>query len=881
MNADTLEHDMIYYFGEGPVDKELLGGKGANLGRMRSIGLPVPPGFTITTEICNHYTAHNDYPDGFTDAVAANMAKMEEELGKSFGSTGNPLLVSVRSGAAISMPGMMDSVLNIGLNDDSVEGLARQTENERFAWDSYRRLIQMFGDVVLGVEHARFEEALSEVKDSVGAKNDTDLKTGDLKDLVIRFKSIISDEGKTFPQDPWQQLRMSIDAVFMSWNNERAIRYREANDIPDDMGTAVNVQAMVFGNTGKNSGTGVGFTRNPATGENKLYGEYLLDAQGEDVVAGIRTPHPIEDLADQIPEAYEKLQDISRILEEEYRDMQDFEFTVQEGKLWMLQTRTGKRTADAAVKIAVDMADEGIIDRETAVMRIDPESLSQLLHKRIDPDAERTVIATGLNASPGAASGHIVFDPDEAERLVKEQDEKVILVRPETSPEDIHGLVSAEGIVTSRGGMTSHAAVVARGMGKPCITGCKDAAIDLSNQAVWFKDREYGTGDLITIDGATGEIMDGQVAMKDPQLSGEFESLLEWAEEFRTIGVRTNADTPEDAARARSFGAEGIGLCRTEHMFMAEDRMPIMQDMITAESLEERQEALDKLLPMQQNDFADIFKVMEGYPVIIRLLDPPLHEFLPAREDLLGEVVERSLEGRDLTRLGRMLKKVKNLEEANPMLGFRGCRLGIIHPEIFAMQVRAIIRAAATVKKETGNKVKPYIMIPLVSMEEELQHVEDMVRSVATEEISQVDVDLDYKIGTMIELPRACVIADRIARIADFFSFGTNDLTQTTFGFSRDDSEGKFFDGYKREGVMRKNPFQTLDRDGVGTLVKMAVDKARSTKEDMSLGICGEHGGDPASIEFVIGAGLDYVSCSPYRVPIARLAAAQAAIRQP
>ncbi len=880
MNEHVIEHDMMYYFGEGPVDKELLGGKGANLGRMRSIGLPVPPGFTITTEVCNYYTEHGDYPEGFMDAVEANMDKVEEELGKTFGSTDTPLLVSVRSGAAISMPGMMDTVLNIGLNDDSVEGLARQTENERFAWDSYRRLIQMFGDVVLGIEHAAFEQAITDIKEAAGAKNDTDLKTGDLKDLVIRFKNIIERHDKTFPQDPWRQLKMAIDAVFESWNNERAIRYREANDIPDDMGTAVNVQAMVFGNTGKNSGTGVGFTRNPATGENRLYGEYLLDAQGEDVVAGIRTPHPLEDLADQIPDAYERLQQISDILEEEYRDMQDFEFTIHEGTLWMLQTRTGKRTADAAVKIAVDMAEEGVIDRETAVMRIDPESLSQLLHKRIDPEAERTVIATGLNASPGAASGHIVFDPDEAERLVKEQDEKVILVRPETSPEDIHGLVSAEGIVTSRGGMTSHAAVVARGMGKPCITGCKNAAIDLSNQTVRFKDREYGRGDPITIDGGSGEIMDGEVAMKDPQLSGEFETLLGWAEEFRTIGVRTNADTPEDAARARSFGAEGIGLARTEHMFMAEDRMPIMQDMITAESIEERQEALDKLLPVQQKDFAGIFKVMEGYPVIIRLLDPPLHEFLPAREELLGEVVERSLQGKDLTRLGRMLKKVKNLEEANPMLGFRGCRLGIIHPEIFAMQVRAIIRAAADVKRETDTDVKPHIMIPLVSLGEELEHVEDMVRSVAEEEITAADIDLDYKVGTMIELPRACLIADKIAAIADFFSFGTNDLTQTTFGFSRDDSEGKFFDGYKKEGVMRKNPFQTLDRDGVGALIRMAVDRARETKEDISLGICGEHGGDPASIWFVTEVGLDYVSCSPYRVPIARLAAAQAAIRQ-
>ncbi len=880
MNESTLEHDMIYYFGDGPVDKELLGGKGANLGRMRSIGLPVPPGFTITTEICNYYTEHNEYPDGFMEAVRDNMAKIEEELDKSFGSTDNPLLVSVRSGAAISMPGMMDTVLNIGLNDDSVDGLARQTENERFAWDSYRRLIQMFGDVVLGIEHAAFEEAIEDVKESVGATNDTDLTTGDLKDLVVRFKNIIKKKGETFPQDPWRQLKLAIDAVFESWNNERAIRYREANDIPHEMGTAVNVQAMVFGNTGKNSGTGVGFTRNPATGENRLYGEYLLDAQGEDVVAGIRTPHPIEDLAEQIPAAYEKLQHISDILEEEYRDMQDFEFTIQEGKLWMLQTRTGKRTADAAVKIAVDMAEESIIDRETAVMRIDPESLSQLLHKRIDPEAEKTVVASGLNASPGAAAGHIVFDPDEAERLAKEENERVILVRPETSPEDIHGLVSAEGIVTSRGGMTSHAAVVARGMGKPCITGCKDAAIDLSTQTVWFNDREYGKGDLVTIDGATGEVIDGEVAMKEPQLSGEFETLLDWAEEFRTIGVRTNADTPEDAAKARSFGAEGIGLCRTEHMFMAEDRMPIMQDMITAEGLEEREEALDKLLPMQQSDFADIFKVMEGYPVIIRLLDPPLHEFLPAREELLGEVVERSLQGKDLTRLGRMLKKVKNLEEANPMLGFRGCRLGIIHPEIFAMQVRAIIRAAADVKRQTGNDVKPYIMIPLVSMEEELQHVEDMVRSVAEEEIEAAGVDLGYKVGTMIELPRACVIADHIATMADFFSFGTNDLTQTTFGFSRDDSEGKFFDGYKKEGILQKNPFQTLDREGVGALVQMAVDRARGEQPDISLGICGEHGGDPASIAFVAQVGLDYVSCSPYRVPIARLAAAQAAIRQ-
>ncbi|MFB6088681.1 MAG: pyruvate, phosphate dikinase [Candidatus Aenigmatarchaeota archaeon] len=880
MDKFNFEHEQIYFFGDGPHDKELLGGKGANLGKMRSIGLPVPPGFTITTEICTYFTENERYPSSFMDKVNSNVKRIEDELNKGFGSSQDPLLVSVRSGAAISMPGMMDTVLNLGLNDKSVEGLANQTDNKRFAYDSYRRLIQMFGDVVLGMKHSKFEDIIEDVKEEVGAEDDTDLSTSDLKELVSRFKDLIKREKRMeFPQDPQRQLKMAIDAVFESWDNERAIKYREANDIPHDMGTAVNVQAMVFGNIGDDSGTGVGFTRDPSTGKNELYGEYLLNAQGEDVVAGIRTPHPIEDLKEQIPSAYNRLEEISDILEEEYKDMQDFEFTIQEGKLWMLQTRTGKRTADAAVKIAVDMKKEGIIDKETSVKRVDPEDLSQLLHKRIDPEAEKKVIGKGLNASPGAAAGQIVFDSDEAEYMKEEENANVILVRPETSPEDIHGLVSSQGIVTSRGGMTSHAAVVARGMGKPCVAGCDDADIDLRNEKVYFQGNEYGKGDYITMDGGTGEVIEGKVEMEDPKLSGEFETLLEWAEEYRELGVRTNADTPEDAMKAREFGAEGIGLCRTEHMFMSEDRMPIMREMIMAEDKREREDALEKLLPMQKNDFVGLFKAMEGNPVTIRLLDPPLHEFLPDKEELLEKMVGLTLQGRNPEKERKMLEKVRNMEEANPMLGLRGCRLGISNPEIFEMQVRAIVRAAIEVMKD-GLEVKPQIMIPLVSLREELDFTEENARKVVEEELDKDSMNLDYKIGTMIELPRACVTADEIAEKAEFFSFGTNDLTQTTFGFSRDDAEAKFFSAYEENGIMEKDPFQTLDKDGVGKLVDIAVRKARTKRPEISIGICGEHGGDPESIKFCKEVGLDYVSCSPYRVPIARLAAAQVELEE-
>lgn len=875
MTEENQEY--IYYFGEGPMDKQLLGGKGANLGEMARIGLPVPPGFSISTEMCSYYTENGKYPEGFFKKVKKNLERVEEDTDKGFGDPENPLLVSVRSGAAVSMPGMMDTVLNLGLNDETVEGLAEISDSDRFAYDSYRRLIQMFGDVVLGMDHGKFEDILEDVKQEKGVEKDTELETEDLKEVIKRYKKLMKEEsGQEFPQDPDKQLRMSITAVFESWDNERAIKYREAHDIPHDMGTAVNVQTMVFGNLGTNSATGVGFTRNPSDGKKELYGEYLKNAQGEDVVAGIRTPKSLQELEEDMPDVYDELKEIQSKLENHYKDVQDFEFTVEDGKLWLLQTRTGKRTSEAEVKIAVDMAEEGIIDKETAIERVDPESVEKLLHKRIDPEADKEVISEGLNASPGAASGKVVFNPDEAESR-SEEGEKVVLVRPETSPEDIHGLMASQGIVTTRGGMTSHAAVVARGMGKPCVAGADEISIDLESKEFKVDGETYGPGDTVTIDGSEGEVIKGSVPMVEPKISGSLDKLLSWSDEIRNLGVRTNADTPEDAKKAREFGAEGIGLCRTEHMFMESDRIPIMREMILAESDSEREEALNKLLPMQKGDFKGIFKEMDTLPVIIRLLDPPLHEFLPDSEDLIEEITEESMRNQDATEEEEMLEKLKGMEEANPMLGLRGCRLGIKNPAIFEMQAKAITRAAVEAQEE-GVDVEPYIMIPLVSMEQELKVLREKVEQVVESELEEAGVELDYKIGTMIELPRACVNADKIAEHADFFSFGTNDLTQTTFGFSRDDAEGKFFGPYMDQGIMEDDPFQTLDQTGVGKLMETAVDLAKDADSSISLGICGEHGGDPESISFSREVGLDYVSCSPYRVPIARLAAAKAVL---
>lgn len=873
----------VYFFGEGDGSmKALLGGKGAGLAEMTKIGLPVPPGFTITTEVCREfYRLGQKYPEGLEEQVEENLKKLEEARGKKLGDPDNPLLVSVRSGAPISMPGMMDTVLNLGLNDISVKGLIKQTNDERFGYDSYRRFIQMFGNVVKGIAHEKFEEVLDEVKKEVGAEYDTDLKAEDLKEIIKRYKELYSSILKEdFPQDPKKQLWMAIDAVFNSWNNERAITYRKYNKIPDDLGTAVNVQSMVFGNMGFDCGTGVGFTRNPSTGEKKLYGEYLLNAQGEDVVAGIRTPHPIDKMKEELPEAYEELLKIAELLEKHYRDMQDFEFTIERKKLYMLQTRTGKRTAQAAVKIAVDMEKEGLITKEEALLRVAPEQIDQLLHRRIDPEAEKKVLTKGLPASPGAASGKVVFEADKAKEL-GEKGEKVLLVRPETTPDDIHGLIAAQGVLTSRGGMTSHAAVVARGMGKPCVAGAGEIYIDLDMKVFKVGDIEVKEGDKITIDGATGEVILGEVPMIEPKLSDEFLTLLKWADEVRSLGVRANADTPEDAKKAREFGAEGIGLCRTEHMFMAQDRLPIVQDMILADNKEDRKKALEKILPMQRGDFVGILKAMEGYPVIIRLLDPPLHEFLPSLEELLVEVTELRVKGDNPEKLAekeRLLKRVRELHEFNPMLGLRGCRLGILYPEIYEMQVRAIFEAAVELKKQ-GVDVKPEVMIPLVGNVSELKPLKEMTVKIADEIIKEANVELDYMVGTMIELPRAALTADEIAQEAEFFSYGTNDLTQTTLGISRDDAEGKFLGRYEELKIIKEDPFQVLDRKGVGKLIDMGTKLGKKARPDLEVGICGEHGGEPSSIEFCHITGLDYVSCSPFRVPIARLAAAQAKLK--
>ncbi|WP_368993712.1 pyruvate, phosphate dikinase [Caldifermentibacillus hisashii] len=873
----------VYLFNEGNSDmRNILGGKGANLAEMTNIGLPVPFGFTISTQACNdYYKAGKKISDTVEQQILVALEQLEEKTGKKLGDVTNPLLVSVRSGSVFSMPGMMDTVLNLGMNDETVKAVARLTNNERFAYDSYRRFIQMFSNVVLGIDLFYFEQFLEETREKKGYKVDPELTAEDWQEVIAGYKAIVKRQKKIeFPQNPQEQLFLAIRAVFDSWNNQRAIVYRRIHKIPDSLGTAVNVQSMVFGNMGNDSGTGVAFTRNPSTGEHQLYGEYLMNAQGEDVVAGIRTPEAIHVLEKEMPDVYKKLLATCQLLEKHYQDMQDIEFTIERGELFILQTRNGKRTAQAAVQIAVDMVREGIIDKETAILRVDPEQLNQLLHRRIDQTAKRVPLTKGLPASPGAATGAVVFDADEAEQLGKEG-KKVILVRPETTPDDIHGIVAAEAVVTSRGGMTSHAAVVARGMGKACICGCESLKIDLKNKLFTVGDTVVNYGDIITIDGSTGEIMLGGVAMIEPQLSEEFKLLLSWADQVREIGVRANADNPVDARKAFEFGAGGIGLCRTEHMFMDPKRIPIVQSMILAENYEDRKGFLDQLLIMQQGDFEGIFEAMEGHPVNIRLLDPPMHEFLPDKEELLVEVTKLQLTAPDSPELAekeRLLKKVNQLAEFNPMLGHRGCRLGIIYPEIYEMQVRAIINAAVKVT-EKGIPVKPEIMIPLVGHVNELKRMRQLVEETAEQVMSATGVYFDYLVGTMIEVPRAALTADRIAEQADFFSFGTNDLTQTTFGFSRDDAEGKFLQTYIEQKVLPENPFAVLDREGVGKLIEMGVTLGRKTKSNLKTGICGEHGGEKSSIEFCYLAGLDYVSCSPYRVPLARLAAAQATIQ--
>jgi pyruvate,orthophosphate dikinase len=856
----------VYDFDE-PADggRELLGGKGMGLAEMTQLGVPVPAGFTITTDACRAYTAGGkSVPDGLDDEIGEHMERLEERTGKRFGDPDDPLLVSVRSGAAVSMPGMMDTILNLGLNDAAVEGVARATGNARFAYDSYRRLIQMYGEVVDGIDGNRFEQRLADLKASKGAAHDTDLGAGDLRELVDAFKAIYREEtGRDFPQDAREQLRRALRAVFDSWDNPRAQVYRRAHHIPDDLGTAVNVVQMVFGNKGDDSGTGVAFTRDPATGEQGLYGELLVNAQGEDVVAGIRTPEPIERMRERFPGAFDQLVETTAALERHYRDVQDIEFTVEEGTLFLLQTRSAKRTAAAALKAAVSMVEEGLISREDAVVRIDPAALDQLLHPMLDPSARFEVAARGLNASPGAASGAIVLDADTAEARGS-AGESVVLVRWETTPDDIHGMIAAQGILTAHGGMTSHAAVVARGMGKPCIAGCEALSIDVDARTVRLGDHELREGDTITIDGGTGRVVVGEVALVPPLINEDFETVLGWADVLRRLKVRANADTPEDAAKAREFGAEGIGLCRTEHMFFGDERLPIVREMIMAENEDGRRAALERLLPFQQRDFEGIFEAMAGLPVTIRLLDPPLHEFLPSLEEATD---------------ARMRRRIKALQEANPMLGTRGCRLGLQWPEIYETQVRAIVRAAAAVRGRTGEAPLVEIMHPLVGFAEELVRLRELTVRTAGEEAAE-GRDVEYLCGTMIELPRACVRADEIAEHADFFSFGTNDLTQTALGFSRDDAEGKFLTFYLEDGVLERNPFETLDRSGVGELMRLAVERGRGAKPGLKLGICGEHGGEADSVAFCHELGLDYVSCSPYRVPLARLAAAQAALAE-
>lgn len=871
----------VYDFDEGDAGmKNLLGGKGSNLAEMTRLGLPVPPGFTITTEACNYYTREGKYPEGLQEEIDEHLRRLEERMGKRLGDKEDPLLVSVRSGAAISMPGMMDTVLNLGLNDESVKGLAAQTGDERFAYDAYRRFIQMFADIVMGVERDLFEEEIAKKKEEKNVSQDVELTAEDWKELVEKFKAIVREKaGRGFPSDPREQLDLAIQAVFRSWNNPRAITYRKQYDIPDDLGTAVNVQTMVFGNKGNDSATGVCFTRDPSTGEKRRFGEYLVNAQGEDVVAGIRTPKGLGELAEEMPEIYEELAAVMDKLEKHYRDMQDIEFTIEQKKLYMLQTRTGKRTAAAALKIAVDMVEEGLISKEEAVARVQPEQLDQLLHPRLDPDADYEVIAKGLPASPGAAVGEVVFDADTAE-VRGSRGEKVILVRWETTPDDIHGIINAQGVLTSHGGMTSHAAVVARGMGKPCICGAEAIKINQAERIFEVNGLVVREGDTITIDGTSGKVILGEVKLIEPKVDVNLEKILAWAGEIRRLGVRTNADTPEDAKRARDFGAEGIGLCRIEHMLIGEDRLPIVRRMILAEDEEKREEALMELEPLLRRDFEKILEIMDGLPVTIRLLDPPLHEFLPNLADLRVELERLKHvpgEREEYEAKERLLARVRAEAEANPMLGLRGCRVGCTMKGVTEAQVRAIIKAACDLKKQ-GKNPKVEIMVPLVAFRKELEIEREKIIKTAEGVKETMEVELDYQVGTMIELPRAALTADQIGEVADFFSFGTNDLTQTTLGFSRDDAEAKFLPVYLEQGILTDNPFQTLDIEGVGKLVRMACELARKVNPDIKLGICGEHGGDPRSIKFCHEVGLHYVSCSPFRVPVAILAAAHAAL---
>jgi pyruvate,orthophosphate dikinase len=880
----------VYGFGNGRAEgtaamRDLLGGKGAGLAEMANLKLPVPPGFTITTDVCTYYYGNDKkYPKDLRGQVEKALARVGRITGRKFGDETNPLLVSVRSGARASMPGMMDTVLNLGLNDETVETLAKKSGDRRFAYDSYRRFITMYSDVVLGVGHEHFEELLDRHKEQQGYTLDTDLSADDWADLVARYKKRVKDElGQDFPQDPHKQLWGAIGAVFGSWMNQRAITYRKLHNIPENWGTAVNVQAMVFGNMGDTSATGVAFTRNPSTGEKKLYGEFLINAQGEDVVAGIRTPQEISEAARKeagsdkpsmeytLPKAYAELKRIYNVLERHYRDMQDLEFTVEQGKLWMLQTRSGKRTAKAALRIAVELANEGLISKSDAVLRVDPLSLDQLLHPTIDPRAHRRVIATGLPASPGAASGEIVFSPDEAAQL-KSDGKKVVLVRVETSPEDIHGMHAAEGILTTRGGMTSHAAVVARGMGKPCVSGAGSLRVDYAAGTMTAGGQSFKKGDHITVDGSTGQVLAGKVEMVEPQLSGEFATLIGWADKVRRLGVRANADTPTDAKTAVRFGAEGIGLCRTEHMFFESDRIQAVREMILADDERLRRAAIAKLLPMQRADFVELFEIMAGRPVTIRLLDPPLHEFLPHGEEEIAEVA--AVMGEDPKKLAA---RANELSEFNPMLGFRGCRIAIVYPEIAEMQARAIFEAAIEAAKRAGKLVVPEVMVPLIATKTEFDLVKARIDAMAHEVAKEKNAKVNYQVGTMIELPRASLVADEIAQSAEFFSFGTNDLTQTTFGISRDDA-ASFLGIYTARGILPVDPFVSIDQRGVGELVRIGVERGRGVRPKLKVGICGEHGGDPASIAFCHEAKLDYVSCSPFRVPIARLAAAQAAL---
>ncbi|NMC33644.1 MAG: pyruvate, phosphate dikinase [Veillonellaceae bacterium] len=880
MDKAEKQGKMVYLFEEGRANmRSLLGGKGAGLAEMTRIGLPVPPGMTITTEVCRqYYKVGNRFPDGLRDQIQAGLAEIEKKTGKIFGDATNPLLLSVRSGAVFSMPGMMDTILNLGLNDVTVEGMAAATANRRFAFDAYRRFIQMFGDVVLEIPKHDFEELLTKRKELQGVKFDQELTDESLTAVVADYKKLVVEQsGRPFPQDPMEQLFMAVEAVFRSWNNERAIVYRNLNRISHELGTAVNIQSMVFGNMGDDCGTGVAFTRNPSTGEKALYGEFLTNAQGEDVVAGIRTPRPISELKDQMPEMYKQFVKAADTLEHHYKDMQDIEFTIERGRLYMLQTRNGKRTGRAAVQVAYDLVQENILTPAEAIMKVEPAHIEQLMHRQIDPKAKLNVIAKGLPASPGAASGAVVFDADTAAKKAAEGI-KTLLVRTETTPEDIHGMVAAQGILTSRGGMTSHAAVVARGMGKPCVSGCDALRIDYETQTATVAGQVIKAGDMLSIDGSTGRVILGAVPVVDAIFSKEYEQVLKWADTLARMKVRANADTPEDAERARAFGAQGIGLTRTEHMFMGADRLPHVQRMILAESPAERVEPLSHIQKMQEADFYGILKAMQGLPVTIRLLDPPLHEFLPNYESVLVETVELRITGKDPERLAQqeaLLAKIRELHEFNPMLGHRGCRLGITFPDVYDMQVRAILNASVKLTKE-GVKVLPEIEIPLTIDFKEMEFFKERIDAMAKEIMIQEQVHFEYSVGSMIEMPRAALLAGELAEISDFFSFGTNDLTQTTFGFSRDDAEGKFMEAYLEGKILKEDPFIVLDRRGVGQLMRMAVEAGRTSKPNLLIGICGEHGGEPHSVEFCHQIGLDFVSCSPFRVPVARLAAAQA-----